>query len=239
MKIIWHTEDDALSLAESLASEIANQLNQSLADRGSAVLALSGGSTPKPMFAALATQKVDWSKVVVTLVDERWVDESHALSNAAFLRKYFLDALASQATFLPLYKSADGVEDSFKHVLDAYCQITNSSPDQPRPFDVVILGMGDDGHTASFFPDASNIDALVDSSTENLLASCYSKSSQVQRITWTLKMLLQPSYLALHFTGSIKKQVFEKAQVAGELSELPIRSAIFQDQRPLHVYYAD
>lgn len=240
----WHQGADPVSLAENLAGEIVVAMNSAIAEKGSAVVALSGGSTPKPLFEALVDHDVDWSKVIVTLVDERWVDESHELSNAAFMKKYLLDGLPDTVRFAPLYHAADSVTDSFDFVLSDYCQLTGSSVDQPRAFDVVILGMGGDGHTASFFPDADNVADLVDINSERPLLTCHSSSTQVERVTWSLPMLLNTSFLALHFTGESKLEVFERAVNQDEIdiaavTELPIRSAIFQDRILLNVYYAD
>lgn len=237
--IVWNQGPDTQSLAENLAGELVVRINNAIADHGSAVLALSGGSTPKPLFKALAAHAIDWSKVVITLVDERWVPESHELSNAAFMRQHLLNDLPTQPRFVPLYQAAQTVTASFPLVLADYCEATGSLIDAPRAFDVVILGMGGDGHTASFFPDAENVDELVAIDSEQSLLTCHSPSTQVERITWSLPSLLNTAFLALHFTGSSKLEVFEQAAAGGAISELPIRSAIFQDQIELNVYYAD
>jgi len=236
--LVWNEGQDAQSLAENLAGELVVLINEAIDNKGSAVLALSGGSTPKPLFKALAEHAVDWSKVVITLVDERCVPESHELSNAAFMKQHLLDGLPTQPRFVPLYQAAQTVEASFPVVLADYCDATGSDTYSPRSFDIVILGMGGDGHTASFFPDADNVDALVAIDAPNPLLSCHSPSTQVERITWSLPALLNTSFLALHFTGSGKLEVFERAASGGAISELPIRSAIFQDHAPLNVYYA-
>ena len=239
MSITWNIEKTAADLADTLATNVHTQIEKSIAEQGSAVLALSGGSTPKPFFKALAAKTLDWSKVVITLVDERWVDESHELSNALFLHENLLQHLSDEVSFVPLYHPALSLEESFDTVIKTYCERTGSSVRQPRKLDIVILGMGGDGHTASFFPDASNIASLVDANDSSFLATCDSPSTQVPRITWTLNTLLNTSFLALHFTGCSKRQVFEQALVAGAHTELPIRSAIFQDMVPLNIYYAD
>jgi len=236
---IWHEGADQASLAENLAGELTVLIGEAISEKGLAVVALSGGSTPKPLFKALAQHDIDWSKVVITLVDERWVPESHELSNAAFMRTYLLNDLPSEVRFVPLYQSADTVSDSFSAVLGNYCHATRSTTESPRSFDVVILGMGGDGHTASFFPDASNVAELVDPSVDSPLLSCVSPSTQVERITWSVPMLMNAGFLALHITGKAKRNVFEQACQGDDATELPIRCAIFQDVTPLNVYYAD
>lgn len=236
---IWHEGADQQSLAENLAGELVVKMDAAIAEKGSVVLALSGGSTPKPLFQVLAEYDLDWSKVIITLVDERWVDESHELSNATFMKTFLLNSLPDTVRFVPLYQAADSVMASFDLVLADYCAITNSTIDVPRAFDIVVLGMGGDGHTASFFPDADNVADLVDINAKAALLSCSSPSTQVERITWSLPMLLNTEFLALHITGSAKKDVFEQAAAGGEVTKLPIRSAIFQDRIPLNVYHAN
>ncbi len=235
----FHKGADKQSLAEHLAGEISFQISNAIRDKGSAVLALSGGSTPKPLFEALANHDVDWSKVIITLVDERWVDEAHELSNAAFMKTYLLSKLPSSVRFVPLYQDAESIGQSLAFVIANYLQVTYSSVDAPRAFDVVILGMGGDGHTASFFPDASNAEELVDINSQEALHICSSPSTQVERVTWSLPVLLNTDFLALHFTGEDKKRVFEQASEGGDATQLPIRSVLFQDRTPLNVYYAD
>ena len=238
----FHQGADAQTLAEHLAGELSVLITQAIDQKGSAVLALSGGSTPKPLFEALAEHDIDWAKVIITLVDERWVDESHELSNAAFMKTYLLSKLPDTVRFVPLYQAAESVDASLPLVLNNYLEATGSSVDEPRAFDIVILGMGGDGHTASFFPDAANVDELVDIDSNEALLTCHSPSTQVERVTWSLPILLNTSFLALHFTGEGKKDVFEAAcdNASSEaVSELPIRSAIFQDRIALNVYYAD
>lgn len=236
---LFHKGADKASLADHLAGELTTEISNAIHERGSAVLALSGGSTPKPLFEALAQCDIDWCKVIITLVDERWVNEEHELSNAAFMKAFLLSKLPESVRFVPLYQYADSARDSLAFVIADYLQATESSIDAPRAFDVVVLGMGGDGHTASFFPDANNIADLVDLDSKETLLTCHSPSTQVERVTWSLPILLNTHFLALHFTGEDKKAVFEKATSGDDVRELPIRSAVFQDRATLNVYYAD
>jgi 6-phosphogluconolactonase len=235
----WHEYGSQDKLADALADHVACQINLRINLVGRAVIALSGGSTPKLFFKQLATREVDWAKVFVTLVDERWVDESHALSNAAFLKEHFLSLLETPATYIPLYLPAESVEASLDPVLQNYCELTQSALSEPSEFDVVVLGMGEDGHTASFFPDAANIAELVDCDSPSALLSCQSASSQVARVTWSLPKLIRAQLLILHITGVAKKAVFKQAEQSSDALELPIRSVMFQDRAPVQVYYAD
>lgn len=232
--------DSKQKLAAALADDIVTRLQISIQQKGIAIMALSGGSTPLLMLQQLSKKNVDWSKVVVTLVDERCVGQLHSLSNARFLRQNLFDHLPATVKFAPLYfPEASDSEALLAMVLEQYCDMTNSSEDRPANFDVVVLGMGNDGHTASFFPDANNIETLVDIDSRDVLLTCESPSTQVPRITWSLPMLLQADMLALHITGESKKQVLQQAMAGQDKAELPIRSVIFQQLTPLDVYYAD
>lgn len=230
----WHDYDSQAELATELAALITDKLTKAIAKNGKATVAFSGGSTPKPLFQALQKQDIDWANVVVTLVDERWVPETHELSNGAFLKKFLLDELSVQPVFVPLYQPADNVKASLNIVATDYAE--KSSTQQPA-FDVVVLGMGGDGHTASFFPDASNVADLVDPNSDKTLLTCISPSTDVDRVTWSLPVLLNTEFLALHIVGEGKLTVFKQALENNNALELPIRSAIFQDKTPLRVFY--
>jgi len=231
----WHGFDSQSALASQLAGVITQKIAEAIAQKGHAVVAFSGGSTPKPLFQALQQQDIDWARVIVTLVDERWVPETHELSNGAFLKRYLLDELSVQPVFVPLYQEADTVDASLSLVADDMTQKTQAN----RPaFDVVILGMGGDGHTASFFPDAENVAELVNANSDDVLLTCHSPSTQVERVTWSLPALLNTSLLALHIVGESKEVVFQQALQSDDAIELPIRSAIFQSKTPLEVFYA-
>ena len=238
----WHESNTQQSLASDLADRITVELSAAIAQRGQAIIAFSGGSTPKPLFEALLTRNIDWSKVIVTLVDERWAPIGHPLSNAGFLIDHLLGKLPTTPKFVPLFNisaAAMNASMSLIPVLCDYARITESTIAQPARFDVSILGMGSDAHTASFFPDADNIKQLVDPNSTEMLLSCTSPSSQIDRVTWSLPMLLKSSFLALHFTGKSKRNVFEQALGDSNAELMPIRSFLFQTEKHLNVYYSD
>ena len=223
------------ALGQLLADDLVTHLQSCIDQNGHVVLAVSGGSTPKPLFTALQQSSLDWSKIVITLVDERWVPLDHELSNGALVKQTLLDDLPV-ATFVPLYQPANSVDESLTAVLDSYRAANNGHLSE---FDAVVLGMGGDGHTASFFPDADNIEELVSLDHEVPLLTCESPSTQVPRVTWSAPMLLNTSFLALHFCGADKFEVYEQACQSGPITELPIRVAIHQHQTPLNIYYSD
>nr|WP_272212789.1 6-phosphogluconolactonase [Marinicella sp. W31]MDC2878708.1 6-phosphogluconolactonase [Marinicella sp. W31] len=146
------------ALASALAADVAERLAAAIADNGTASIAVSGGSTPKAFFRALSTTPIDWEKVTVTLVDERFVPEDNPRSNHRLVKENLLLGPAAEARFIPLYQNVENVEEAAEIV-------TNKVLATSLPFDVVVLGMGTDGHTASFFPGGDTLAKALDSKT--------------------------------------------------------------------------
>lgn len=136
-------------LADGLANDVAEQLRAAISARGEATLVVSGGRSPVAFFQNLAKQGLDWSKVTITLADERWVPVEHADSNAGLLKQYLLQGPAAKAKFLSLYSAAANLEDAARQADRLLAELP--------AIDVLVLGMGDDGHTASLFPNSPNL----------------------------------------------------------------------------------
>ena len=146
---------DQDSLLSTIAEEVAGRLSAAVEERGSASLVVSGGRTPEALFQRLSRAEIPWSKVTVTLADERWVPESDPDSNAALVKRTLLQGRAAEARFLPLYGGEETPEAG-----QAACE--QRLEEIERPFDLVLLGMGEDGHTASLFPGAETLQAALD-----------------------------------------------------------------------------
>jgi 6-phosphogluconolactonase len=199
-------------------------------------MAVSGGSTPKSLFARLAASDLPWEKVTITLVDERWVDADHPDSNARLVRENLLQDKAAAADFVPLKTPAP---DPFAAEDEVQARLT----DLPMPFDVVILGMGSDGHTASFFPGANTLRRALHPETEGsgehqLCCAVRPPHAPHDRMTLTLSVLLQAKHLILHVVGKDKWQVLQKALQSGKSEELPVRAVLHQSRVLLDIYYA-
>ena len=229
-RIQQHTFADPSALAGALAHAVADDLRAALALRETASLALSGGNTPKAFMRALASQALDWPRVAVTLVDERWVPESSERSNAALLRNNLLHGPAAAARFVPLYRNAPEPEQ-------AIGEIERDLAALPAPFDAVVLGMGNDGHTASFFPGGDHLDAALDPATAALVLPMRAPDAGEPRITLTLPPILAARRLYLHIEGASKQRVLGRALSGeGEGAAYPIRSVLQHASTPVHIY---
>ncbi|HUH78046.1 MAG TPA: 6-phosphogluconolactonase [Devosia sp.] len=220
---------DKPTLAKELAEAVADRLRAAIAERGVAAIAVSGGSTPGRFFQALGkTKDIDWSKVIVTLVDERWVDETNDRSNAMLVNERMLQGPAATARFLPLYSGGDTPDAA------AIARTNALLADLPEPFAAVILGMGGDGHTASFFPGG---DTLAEALTaEGPTLSIRAPGAGEPRVTFTLPRLLRTDALYLHIEGQEKAEVLDQALGDGPVEDLPIR-AVLRSGHPVNVYW--
>ncbi len=207
-----HSEASADALADALAARVADALRHALAERGAASLVVSGGSTPAPMFDALAREPLDWSRVGVTLADERAVPVQHADSNERMVRERLLVGPAAAARFTSLYRP-DGDLQRVGVALQGLA----------RPFDVVLLGMGTDAHTASLFSDAPELELGM--TTEGPLAAMHPPSQPLDRISLVRAALLDCRHCWLHVTGAAKRDVLvaamEQWRVRGDGPEVP------------------
>ena len=227
-----HNFNDGEAQAVALAQCIAAQLRIGVALRGRALLAVSGGSSPKAFFAHLALETLDWSQVQITLVDERWVPAQDPRANAGLVQSTLLQHAASAASFVPLYTGADTPEAG---LVEATARINQL----PLPFDAVVLGMGNDGHTASFFPHGDHLDDALDMHNRAPVASMRAPGADVPRITLTLATLLETRALYLLITGARKRELLADAQLGlGAAQHYPIRAVLLQNRVPLDVYWS-
>ncbi|KAF1715618.1 6-phosphogluconolactonase [Pseudoxanthomonas yeongjuensis] len=231
-QIQLHTFPDPAALAESLAATIADNLRSALAARDHASLALSGGNTPKRFLQALSRQALPWRNVGVTLVDERWVPESNERSNARLLRENLLHGAAAEARFLPLHRDTPEPEQ-------ALAGIERDLAALPSPFDALVLGMGNDGHTASFFPGGDRLADAVDPATTSKVLPMRAPDAGEPRITLTLPTILAARHLYLHVEGTGKRHVLDAAVAGvGEGADYPIRNVLQHAALPVQVFYA-
>lgn len=225
----WHEFPSGALLAETLAETVAQLLASAVGERGVGLLAVSGGSTPPPFFRALSHQAIDWRHVVVTLVDERFVPPSSERSNARLVARHLLQNEAARADFVPLYYESDSVEEAAEKADRAIGNL-------PLPLDAAVLGMGTDGHTASFFPDADNLAGLLAERSRRVLP-VHAPSAREPRLTLSLPLLCEAGLVALHIEGERKKRVL-KAALAEESEQVaPVRT-VADRAAALQIYWA-
>ncbi|MEP5765969.1 MAG: 6-phosphogluconolactonase [Halieaceae bacterium] len=231
MAIELHEFDSNAVLSENLAECIASALEGALNLRDRATLAVSGGSTPKPLFAALSRCELDWSRVSITQVDERWVEEDHSDSNARLVREHLLQNNAAAAHFISMKLPGTDAFAAEQDVRDKLAAFAES-------IDVVVLGMGDDGHTASFFPAADTLAQALDPAGTDLCLAVRPPVAPHDRMTLSLPALLAARQLYLHITGENKYAVLQQALAGDDVMELPIRSVFQRADNPLQIFYA-
>ena len=162
--------------------------------------------------------------------DERWTDEHSARSNGRLVRRHLLRDFASRAAFLPLYDGGASPHASRATVDAAVAQL-------PSPFAAVVLGMGEDGHTASFFPGASELGVCLDRSSADSVIAIAPDTSGEARLTLSLVKLLASRAIALHIEGDAKRSTLARALDEGDETELPVRAILRQSRTPVSVFW--
>jgi 6-phosphogluconolactonase len=222
---------DREALASDLADAIAADLRVAVAARGAASLVVSGGSTPRPLFAALARIALPWEDVWVTLADERWVDADDEASNERLVRRHLRVGEAAGARLVGLRNAAPTPEAGREACEKSLAAV-------PRPFDVVVLGMGDDGHTASLFPGAPELAAGLDRGTDRLCLAVRPPAAPHPRMSLTLAAILGSRRLVVHISGEAKWEVYRQVKEPGPVEEAPIRAVLASGHEALAVYWA-
>lgn len=217
-------------LAKKLADEVARSLAEAITKRNRASLVVSGGSTPKPLFNHLSQKKIDWQKVTVSLADERWVETSDPASNEYLARSLLLQNEAADATLIGLKNEASSPYEGERQCSEHIKAIG-------APVDMVILGMGDDGHTASLFPHAERLPEAVDMGSQRKCIAITPPEAPLERMTLTLSALLDSREIIVHITGQDKREVLDKAMAEGPAEDMPIRYILQQKQTPVRIFW--
>ncbi len=260
-RIVWHASDTPARWAEDAALAIAACLRDASRTQPRTRLLLSGGSTPAPVYRALAETGVDWSRVDIGLVDERDVEPDAEGSNARLVDETLLEGLrvrgwsiidaahvlpdaALQARQAGSHESAGEVHfhplRRSRQSLAAALAAANRDPRLDPQQGVLVLGMGDDGHTASLFPGARNLEATLASSAAYAVIDaegCKVAGAYPRRISLTASGIAQAVARILLLRGERKRDVFAQALRPGHVHEYPIRAAIEVGGSPLHVYW--
>lgn len=224
------------ALLAALQEDCVAELRSALDDRGQATFMVSGGSSPVPLYQRLSQIALDWSAISVGLVDERWVERDHPKSNEALVVKNLLQHQAASAQF-------QGMKNTGATPFEGLAECEAAYQKLPRPFDLTLLGMGPDGHTASLFPHARGLETALDPASGSTCAAIEAHESEVtgaftERMTLSLNGLLASRRLVLLITGEDKLEALRAAQGGSELAAMPVRAVLQQDQVPVDIYWA-
>ncbi|WP_191487322.1 6-phosphogluconolactonase [Pseudomonas sp. FEN] len=221
-----HEFRSPLLLAEGQARAVAEQLRNAIAARGVATLVVSGGRSPVAFFQSLVKQELDWSRVVVSLADERWVPVEHADSNAGLLKRYLLQGPAAKARFIGLYNAAANLEAAAEQADRLLAELP--------AIDVLVLGMGDDGHTASLFPGSPNLAAALQVDGHRRVWPMLAPSVPRQRLSMSRALLASAGFTVLAISGQSKLTTLNAALAGDDLAAMPIRAFL---QPTLNIYW--
>lgn len=227
----WVLHRDAAQMADAVAADVATQVCASIAEQGSALLALPGGRTPVPIFERLVACPLDWTRVTLIPTDERLVPDTDALSNVALLRRHFG---GTGARIVPLGNDAGAGYHRAGDLADATLQAL------PWPPDLVWLGVGGDGHTASIFPGpdlAAALDGPAKRRALGVLPDPLPTEAPVPRITLTRAALCAARRLLLTLTGDAKRIVVERA-LRGEPRDSPVGRVLRHAQGPADIHWS-
>jgi 6-phosphogluconolactonase len=224
---------DAQSMIAHLADEIVRRLDAGVRDHGHASLVVSGGTTPGALFDTLCERDAPWDKVRITLSDERWIAPDEDGSNEKLVRTRLLRGKAASARFVAM-KTQDAKPE------DAQAAIDRAIAAMPRPFDVTLLGMGDDGHTASLYPHAPELKAALNVEAPALAHAVHAQSATAtgERMTLTLRAILESQWIAILIQGDAKLKTYRDAEKGADVREMPVRSVLAQSRVPVEVFWA-
>jgi len=226
-----HRFPDSTALAHALSGEIKVDLEEAVDVRRLASLVVSGGRTPLKLFQQLRAEPLDWRKIWVALADERWVETTAEASNERMVREQLLVGRAAETRFVGLKNPAPTPEAGADWAWRALSRV-------PRPFDVVLLGMGEDGHTASLFPGSLSLARALDATATPGCVAVNSLTAPHARVSLNLSALLDARRIILHIEGESKWQVYQRARMPGSAAELPVRAVLHQKEVPIDVYWS-
>ena len=222
---------DLQTLSRELAADIAANLTAAIGARGFASLVVSGGRSPVALFEMLREQPLEWDRVCVALADERWVAPDDAASNERLVRDVLLKDRAASARFLGLKNGAPTPDLGAVSAWETFARV-------PRPFDTVILGMGDDGHTASLFPGSPNLPRALNPDATAGCVGMWSPAAPHARLSLNLSALLDARRIVVLITGESKWRTFAAACGPGPVEDMPIRAVLRQSRTPFDVLWS-
>jgi 6-phosphogluconolactonase len=220
-----HTRADEASCVRELAAAIAATLGRAIGEQGRAGLAVSGGRSPIALFKELSNAALDWPRVDISLVDERFVAPSDPDSNEGLVRRYLLQGRAAQARFAGLVTDPANIEACLERANQPAGELT-----------LALLGMGEDGHTASLFPRAPELPQALDPAQALRYVRMTPASAPHLRISMTLAALRRARHRILFIGGAAKRAVLEQAAPA-PTTAMPVSFVLNLPDAPIDVYW--
>lgn len=221
---MWHEHPDLQTCIDSLTGDISQRIRARLQTAATCTMAVSGGRSPIPLFERLANTDLDWARLRLRLVDERYVPPHHPDSNESLVRSHLLTGRAAAADFRGLYLAGASIDEA----------VAAANADTP-PIELAILGMGDDGHMASLFPGAPQLEAALAAD-----AACYlhvtPPAAPHERISLSLAALRSCHHLILYIAGAHKRKVLREAQSRTD-PRLPISLLAAEQGVPIDVHW--
>lgn len=224
--MVAHSLRDAEQQAQVLAAAVAQALRFALHTEGEASLLVPGGRSPVAFLEALSKESLDWSKVRISLTDERWVAPDHPDSNQALVQRHLLQREAQAAQFISLYTPAANLEQAAQQADQALACFQ-------RPIDVVVLGMGEDGHTASLFPDNPGLRAALAGDCPKRCVPMIAPAEPKQRLSLSYPILASARQQYLLIQGHGKFLALSRALHATAL-HMPVHAFL---HHPLEIYW--
>lgn len=223
---------DRAALAAAVAVRIAEDLTRAIDANGRASLIVPGGTTPVAVFGLLAMTALAWDKVTVIPCDERWVEPTHADSNAGLIQRHLLQGKAQAAKLVSLYRPTPTPADAVAEVASALAAV-------PRPFSSVFLGMGEDGHFASLFPGRAETGPALDLNTKASVMVLSEPAKGHPRVGLTLGALVDTPHVLLAITGAEKRIVLKRAIAHITDNTYPIAALLRQDRTPVDILLSE
>lgn len=231
--IIEKRFESKAQMNQAVLSDTVTLLENNLNEKNVANFFVSGGSTPEPLYRSLSSTTLPWERINVAMVDERWVEPNHPRSNEAFINRTLLINHAKSAPFLSMKRNTPTPEDALDQLNKAYSDIGKPN--------ITILGMGDDGHTASLFPNAKGLNHAME--TSDICCAIEAHKSKVtgeetKRVSISLQTILNSDIVYLLISGESKLEAYNKALAESDQMLMPVASILKQTSTPVHVYWA-
>lgn len=221
----WRADATPQAQAVAVAEHIEAALTRAIDQRGKASLALSGGRGPALFLRELEKSPLDWDRVTITLVDERWVPVDDEQSNAALIQRC-MPGVMQRVTWVPLYRG-DG--------LDADAETAHRIFETLLPMDVLVLGMGQDGHTASLFPHMPRLAQYLAPDCQSLCVPVPAEGERLPRLSMTARTILSARHRLLVITGEDKRQTLNRALEEADPMAMPIEAFL---SAPMDIFYS-